>query len=216
MVLRRAADDFGGHGGLRRRRAESELERLSEAATRRALRRADTALLLTDLSAGATRQDKRTAALIWEAGKAAVVGANKSDLVPAKERAGRAARLAEALPFLSPPRAFHFSAARGRVPALGMMDAALRAAGMNARQFPTAKLTRILEEMVSRHPPPRAGGGRPKLRYAHQGGERPPMIVIHGSATTRTGAEYRRYLESGFARELGLAGVPLRVVFRES
>ena len=232
-------------GGLRRRRAESELEKMSEQATRVALRRADAALLLVDLSAGATRQDKRVAALIHDAGKPVVLGANKADLVPSRERAGRLARTAEDLPFVLAPPAFHFSALRGGpgktgkgggggsgkrggvggtgrggvgggvgVPVLGMMDAVLRAAGMSARSFSTAKLNRVLSAIVARHPPPRAGGFRPKLRYAHQGGESPPLIVAHGGGAERIGEDYRRYLASALARELGLPGVPLRVAFR--
>ena len=220
-------------GGLRRRRAESELEKMSEQATRLALRRADAALLLVDLSAGATRQDKRVAALIHDAGKPVVLGANKADLVPSRERAGRLARTAEDLPFVLAPPAFHFSALRagpgktgkgggggsgkgggGGVPVLGMMDAVLRAAGMSARSFSTAKLNRVLSAIVARHPPPRAGGFRPKLRYAHQGGESPPLIVAHGGGAERIGEDYRRYLASALARELGLPGVPLRVAFR--
>ena len=203
-------------GGLRRKRAESDLEKMSEAATRNALRRGDAALLLIDLSAGATRQDKRVAALIGEAGKATVIGANKSDLVPAKERAGRLARAAEDLPFVSPPAAFHFSALRGggRIPVLGIADAVLRAVGMSARTFPTAKLNRALAEIVSRHPPPRVGRFRPNLRYAHQGGESPPVIVAHGGGAEKIGEDYRRYLEAALARKLTLTGVPLRVTFR--
>ena len=206
-------------GGLRRKRAESDLEKMSEAATRSALRRADAALLLTDLSAGVTRQDKRVAFLIHESGKAVVVGANKSDLVPARERAGRLARMAEDLPFISPPLAFYFSALRGggpggRLPVLGIMDAVLRAVGMSARTFSTARLNRLLAEIVGRHPPPRVGEYRPRLRYAHQGGESPPLIVAHGGGAEKIGDDYRRYLAASLARELGLPGVPLRVAFR--
>ena len=203
-------------GGLRRKRAESELEKMSEAATRAALRRADAALLLTDLAAGATRQDKRVADLIRESGKPVVLGANKSDLVPARQRNARLAELADELPFVSAPLAFHFSARRGgeRFPVLGLADAVLRAAGMSARSFSTAMLNRALAAIVARHPPPRVGRIRPKLRYAHQGGESPPLIVAHGGAADRIGEEYRRYLASALARELALPGVPLRVEFR--
>ena len=204
-------------GGLRRKRAESELEKMSEAATRSALRRADAALLLTDLSAGATRQDKRVADLIRESGKPVVLGANKSDLLPARRRNAKLADLAEELPFVCAPLAFHFSALRGgeRFPVLGIADAVLRAVGMSARSFSTAKLNRALLAIVARHPPPRAGRIRPKLRYAHQGGESPPLIVAHGGGAHRIGDEYRRYLASALARELGLPGVPLRVEFRQ-
>ena len=76
------------------------------------------------------------------------------------------------------------------------------------------RLTRALLEAVQRQQPPRAKGGRPKPRYAHQGGSNPPVIVIHGNALEDIGESYRRYLEGYFRDTFNLAGTPLRVEFR--
>ena len=81
-------------------------------------------------------------------------------------------------------------------------------------KLPTPKLTRALLEAVQRQQPPRAKGGRPKPRYAHQGGSNPPVIVIHGNALEDIGESYRRYLEGYFRDTFNLAGTPLRVEFR--
>ena len=78
----------------------------------------------------------------------------------------------------------------------------------------TPKLTRALLEAVQRQQPPRARGGRPKPRYAHQGGSNPPVIVVHGNALQDIGESYRRYLEQWFREKFNLAGTPLRVEFR--
>ncbi|RPH61679.1 MAG: ribosome biogenesis GTPase Der, partial [Burkholderiales bacterium] len=55
---------------------------------------------------------------------------------------------------------------------------------------------------------------RPKLRYAHQGGQNPPIIVIHGNSLDSVPDAYRRYLESWFRERFGLLGTPLRIEFR--
>ena len=81
-------------------------------------------------------------------------------------------------------------------------------------KLPTPKLTRALIAAVERQAPPRSGRGRPKMRYAHQGGRNPPIVVIHGSALTAIGDSYRRFLEGWFRDRFELAGTPLRIEFR--
>ena len=108
----------------------------------------------------------------------------------------------------------HFISARDGtgVPALlRSVDAAFAAA---MAKLPTPKLTRALAAAVQAHEPPRAGGGRPKLRYAHQGGQNPPLVVIHGTALRHVPATYRRYLEHFFREAFQLRGTPLRIQFK--
>ncbi|MFY8122558.1 MAG: ribosome biogenesis GTPase Der, partial [Burkholderiaceae bacterium] len=83
-------------------------------------------------------------------------------------------------------------------------------------KLPTPKLTRALQAAVERQPPPRAGRGRPKMRYAHQGGHNPPVVVVHGNALAHVSDGYRRYLEGWFRELFDLAGTPLRIEFRTS
>ena len=56
--------------------------------------------------------------------------------------------------------------------------------------------------------------GRIKLRYAHAGGQNPPLIVLHGTQTGKVPTSYQRYLEKTFRRELKLVGTPVRIEFR--
>ena len=76
------------------------------------------------------------------------------------------------------------------------------------------EVPRALIEAVSRQQPPRAGKVRPKMRYAHQGGMNPPVIVIHGNSLQAVGDSYRRYLEGWFRDQFGLAGTPLKIEFK--
>jgi GTP-binding protein len=105
----------------------------------------------------------------------------------------------------------HFISAlegEGIGPLMKSVDAAYAAA---MAKLPTPKLTRALQAAVQQQQPPRAGYSRPKLRYAHQGGSNPPLIVIHGTALEHVPATYRRYLEGFFREAFKLQGTPLRI-----
>jgi GTP-binding protein len=80
----------------------------------------------------------------------------------------------------------------------------------------TPKLTRALIEAVDHQQPRRKGSIRPKLRYAHQGGQNPPIVVIHGNALESIDDNYKRYLEKHFRETFSLVGTPLRIELRSS
>jgi len=82
------------------------------------------------------------------------------------------------------------------------------------RKLATPELTRLLEQAVSHYPPPLVKGRRIKLRYAHQGGSNPPLIVIHGNQTAAVPDAYRRYLANTFREHFRLRGTPLRLEFK--
>ena len=77
-----------------------------------------------------------------------------------------------------------------------------------------SRLTKVLEGAVEEHQPPMVHGRRIKLRFAHAGGRNPPVIIIHGNQTDSVPAQYTRYLEKIFRRELGLHGTPVKVEYR--
>jgi GTP-binding protein len=82
------------------------------------------------------------------------------------------------------------------------------------KELPTSDLTRALERAVAVHQPPLVRGRRIKLRYAHQGGRNPPVVVIHGNQTQHVPDAYRRYLENHFREVFRLKGTPMRIEFR--
>ncbi len=94
---------------------------------------------------------------------------------------------------------------------LDEVDAAFASA---IRTLPTPILTRLLEDAVQEHSPPLVHGRRIKLRYAHQGGRNPPIIVIHGNQTDDVPDTYRRYLINRFRKALKLNGTPMRLEFK--
>ena len=173
----------------------------------------DFEVVLLDAQAEITEQDAHLAGHIVEAGRALVVGVNKWDGLPAEQRETVKRDFARKLGFLSFARHHYISARDGQgVGALMRSVDAAYAAAM--ARLPTPKLTRMLQQAVERQQPPRTGGGRPKLRYAHQGGQNPPVIVIHGTALDALPESYRRYLEHFFQEGFKLSGTPLRIQFK--
>ncbi|HEX9301344.1 MAG TPA: ribosome biogenesis GTPase Der [Casimicrobiaceae bacterium] len=200
--------------GVRRRGKVFEaVEKFSVVKTLQAIEDANVVVLLLDAEQGIGEQDAHLAGYIVEAGRALVVGVNKWDAVPADRRDDVKRDLERKLGFLAFAQQHFISARDGRgiAPLLKSVDAAFAAAFI---RLPTPKLTRTLMQAVERQQPPRAGMGRPKLRYAHQGGHNPPLIIIHGSALAHIPATYRRYLERFFAEAFQLRGTPLRIQFK--
>jgi GTP-binding protein len=97
-----------------------------------------------------------------------------------------------------------------------VLPAALRAYRAATRDIPTSELNRVLEDAVRAHAPPLVGGRRIRLRYAHQGGRNPPVIVVHGNQTDRLPEAYRRYLVNRFRKAFKLQGTPVRLSFKSS
>jgi GTP-binding protein len=200
--------------GVRRRGSVSEtVEKFSVIKTLQAIEDSNVVILLLDAQDGITEQDAHLAGHILEAGRALVVGVNKWDAADAQRRAEVKRDLERKLGFLAFARQHYISARDGRG-----IDALMRSVGeayaAAMARLPTPRLTRTLQLAVERQQPPRAGTVRPKMRYAHQGGVNPPLVIVHGSALGRVSESYRRYLERFFAEAFQLRGTPLRIQFK--
>lgn len=202
--------------GMRRRaRVSDVLEKFSVIKALQAIEDANVAILLIDASAGVTDQDAHIGSYIVEAGRAAVIAVNKWDAVDRDVRDRVKAELEHRLKFLDFARIHYVSALRlrGLDALLRSVDEAYHAAFL---KLPTPGLTRAVREAVTQLPPPRRGLSRPKLRYAHQGGMNPPIVVVHGGGVDRLPDSYRRYLENRLRSRFELRGTPLRIEFRRT
>jgi GTP-binding protein len=200
--------------GLRRRGKVFEaIEKFSVIKTLQAIENCNVAVLLLDAHAGIAEQDANIAGYILESGRALVVAVNKWDDLDSYERETVKRELERKLHFLRWAKVLYISALerRGLSNLMGAIDEAHAAA---FTKLSTPKLTRALIEACERQLPPRAGGGRPKMRYAHQGGMNPPVIVVHGNALGDVPESYRRYLEGWFRDKFKLMGTPLRIEFK--
>ncbi len=200
--------------GIRRRGKVFEaIEKFSVVKTLQSVSEANVVLLLLDAQQDISEQDAHIAGFILESGRALVVGVNKWDGLQSDRRDEIKMDIERKLNFLTFAK-FHFISAlksTGISPLMKSIDAAYEAAMVN---LSTPKLTRALIEAVEHQQPKRKGSIRPKMRYAHQGGQNPPIIVIHGNALDAIGDVYKRYLEKHFRETFSLTGTPLRIEMR--
>ena len=201
--------------GLRKRgKVFQAIEKFSVVKTLQAISEANVVLLLLDARQDISEQDAHIAGFVLESGRALVVGINKWDSLSPDKRKEIRSEVERKLHFLSFAKFHYVSAlkATGIASLMRSVDAAYAAA---MAKLPTPRLTRVLEEAVAHQQPPRRQGSiRPKLRYAHQGGQNPPVIVIHGNSLENIGDDYKRYLEKHFRDAFSLVGTPLRIEFR--
>jgi GTP-binding protein len=170
-------------------------------------------VLVLDARSEISDQDAHIAGFILEAGRALVIAVNKWDGLDEYQRDMIKHELARKLAFLGFAQLHYISALHGKGMSnlLPSIDKAYAAA---MADLSTPKLTRALIAAVEKHPPPRGGMSRPKMRYAHQGGSNPPLIIVHGTMLNHVPESYRRYLENTFREVFKLSGTPLRVDFK--
>jgi GTP-binding protein len=202
--------------GLRRKGKVFEaIEKFSVVKTLQAVADANVAVLMVDATQGVSEQDAHIAGYILEAGRAVVIAINKWDAIDAYQREQLERSIETRLAFLKFAEIVRMSAIKRQ--GLGPLWKAIANAHASAtRKLPTPVLTRLLHEAVEHQAPKRAGSFRPKMRYAHQGGMNPPIIVIHGNSLDHVDGAYRRYLEGRFREHFKLVGTPLKLEFRSS
>jgi GTPase len=200
--------------GIRRRGKVFEaIEKFSVVKTLQSISEANVVVLLLDAQQEVSEQDAHIAGFILESGRALVVAVNKWDGLRTDQRDQVKTDLDRKLDFLSFAKHHFISALKGTGigPFMKSVDAAYAAA---TAKLSTPRLTRALELAIEKQEPKRKGSTRPKMRYAHQGGQNPPVIVIHGNALDGVTEPYKRYLEKHFRDTFNLVGTPLRIELR--
>jgi GTPase len=202
--------------GLRRKGKVFEaIEKFSVVKTLQAIADANVVLLLLDATQGVSDQDAHIAGYILDSGRAVVLAVNKWDAIDAYQKEQLARSIEQRLAFLKFAPVLHISAIRRQ--GLGPVWKAITHAHASAMcKMPTPVLTRLLLEAVEHQAPKRDGRFRPKMRYAHQGGMNPPIVVIHGNSLDKVPESYKRFLEGRLREHFKLTGTPLRIEFRSS
>lgn len=202
--------------GLRRKGKVFEaIEKFSVVKTLQAIENANVVLLLLDATQGVTDQDAHIAGYILESGRAVVLAVNKWDAVDAYQRELLQRSIETRLGFLKFASIHHISAIKRQ--GLGpVWKSIIQAHAAANRKMSTPVLTRLLMEAVQFQQPQRSGMFRPKMRYAHQGGMNPPIVIIHGNSLEHVTEAYKRYLEGRIRKEFDLVGTPLRIQLKSS
>ena len=202
--------------GLRRKGKVFEaIEKFSVVKTLQAIESANVVLLLLDATQGVTDQDAHIAGYILESGRAVVLAINKWDAVDSYQRELVLRSVESRLAFLK-FASLHYISAQKRQGLGPVWDAIAQAHAAANCKMSTPVLTRLLHEAVQFQAPKRSGMFRPKLRYAHQGGMNPPIVVIHGNSLEGVTDSYKRYLEGRFRQHFKLIGTPMRIEMKIS
>ena len=200
--------------GVRRRSRVNEVaEKYSVIKALQAIEDANVVIMVMDASDTISEQDANLLGFIMDTGRALVIAVNKWDGLDQEQKEKIKKELDFKLPYLSFAKRQYTSALHGT--GVGELFEHVHTAYRSAMaEFSTPKLTRLMEHLVEVHQPPLVRGRRIKLRYAHQGGKNPPIIVIHGNQTDAIPDSYKRYLFNAFIKHLNLKGTPIRVEFK--
>ena len=202
--------------GLRRKGQVFEaIEKFSVVKTLQAIESASVVLLLIDATQGVTDQDAHIAGYILESGRAVVVAVNKWDAIDEYQRELVKRSIETRLGFLK-FAALHLISAQKRQGLGPLWDSIAQAHKAANCKMSTPVLTRLLLEAVQFQTPKKSGMYRPKLRYAHQGGMNPPIIIIHGNSLEHVTDSYKRFLEGRFRKEFDLVGTPMRIQMKSA
>ena len=200
--------------GIRRRgRVSEKIEKFSVVKSLQAIAAADVVIVVLDATEGVTDQDAGLLGMVLDAGRALTIAVNKWDRMNADDKWVARDNVDRKLAFLDYVTVHYTSALKGA--GLRRLFASVDRAWRSAtRKMTTPELNAILTRALTRNPPPVVRGRRIKLRYAHQGGSSPPLIVIHGNQTDQVPDNYRRYLTRMFRESLRLHGTPVQVEFK--
>jgi len=200
-------------GVRRRKKVDDMLEKFSVIKAMQAIERANVVVLVIDAHEGISDQDAHLLGFVLDEGRALVIAINKWDGLTKDERARIKDELDRRLNFIDYADEYFISALHGT--GVGDLFAAVDKAYASAMiKVSTSRLTQILEDAISSHAPPMVRGRRIKMRYAHQGGQNPPIIVIHGNQTKDVPVSYQRYLTNTYRKVLDLHGTPVRIEFK--
>ena len=200
--------------GVRRRgRIKEVVEKFSVIKTLQAIEDANVVIMVLDARQGIGEQDASLLGFVLDTGRALVIAVNKWDGLSQDQRDEIRRELDLKLPFLDFAKIHYVSALHGS--GVGDLFASVQRAYHSAtRRFSTPELTRMMQDLVASHQPPLVRGRRIKLRYAHQGGQNPPLIIIHGNQTEQVPDTYRRYLINAIRKYFKLEGTPVRIEFK--
>lgn len=202
--------------GVRKRaRISDVVEKFSVVKTLQAIDDSHVVIIVLDAKEGVTDQDLGLLGFTLETGRALVVAINKWDGLSPDHKEQIKRELNYRLSFADFAKIHFISALHGT--GVGNLFESVQKAYQSAiKELSTAQLTRILIKAVELHTPPLIRGRRIKLRYAHTGGHKPPLIVIHGNQTESIPESYKRYLINTFRKQLNLVGTPIRIEFKTS
>ncbi len=202
-------------GVRRQNKVKETVEKFSVIKTLQAIDHSNVTIIMIDAREGISDQDLHLLGYTIDSGRALIIAINKWDGMNPYDKDRIKEDLQRRLSFVQFAEIYFISALHGS--GVGVLYKAINRAYASAtKNLSTSELTRILENATQAHQPPMVHGRRIKLRYAHQGGMNPPIIVLHGNQTELVPKSYTRYLMNHFLDALKLRGTPMRLEFKTS
>lgn len=202
-------------GVRRRKNVKESVEKFSIVKTLQAIEDANVVVVVIDAREGVVDQDLHLIGFAMDAGRALVIAVNKWDGMTQDDKKAVKRELDRRLIFLDYAQIHFISAKHGT--GVGDLYKSIDQAYASAfAKWQTKRLTELLVDVAKDHQPPIVRGRRIKLRFAHQGGSNPPLIVVHGSKTDDLPDSYKRYLENTFRKILKVKGTPIRFEFKST
>jgi GTP-binding protein len=198
-------------------------EKLSVVMARKALERADVAVVLIDAIEGVTNLDANIAGYAVEAGCGVILVLNKWDAIEKKETNTALEferNLRDKMKFLDFAPVVTISALTGQRVSR-VLPLAVKINEARNRRIPTGKLNTFFERNISQPrggatPAPVKGGvSRLHVQYLTQAGVRPPTFILFTSGG-RAGLHfsYLRYLENRLREDFDFFGTPIKLIER--
>jgi GTPase len=193
-----------------------QVEAVSVVVARRAIEKADVAVLVIDSVEGIADQDAAIAGEAEKAGCGIVVAANKWDLM--KGRGTEFSKefddkLRQGLKFLDYAPVLHISATTGERTGK-VLETIDKIAEARMRRIPTSELNRFVAAVTAVHPPASPGRREVRILYAAQTGVAPPSFVFFTNVATEFHFSYQRFLVNRLRESFGLIGTPIRIHVR--
>jgi GTP-binding protein len=200
--------------GIRKRgKTRETVEKFSVVKSLQSIQDANVVVLVVDARTGIVEQDLHLLGYVIDTGRALVIALNKWDGMDQEGKEKIKSDILRRFTFVNFAKIHFISALHGT--GVGDLYPSIHRAYESARKTLTTNiLTQILQDAVTDHAPPIINGRRIKLRYAHAGGQNPPIIVIHGKQTDKVPGNYTRYLEKTFRKVLKLEGTPVKIELR--
>lgn len=210
--------------GIRRKGKTTQMaEKLSVIMARKALERADVAILVIDAIEGVTNLDANIAGYAVDSGCSVIIVVNKWDALVEKEtntiyEFERTLRMA--MKFLDWAPIVTISALTGQR-VKNILPLVKQANEARNERIQTSRLNRFFEDSISQPKgggspaPVRGGVSRLKVQFLTQAGIRPPLFILFSSGG-KAGLHfsYLRYIENQLREKFGFFATPIRLVER--
>ncbi len=182
----------------------------------KALQKSDVCMIILDATQGLEAQDMQILKLAHRYQKGVVILVNKWDLI-SKDHMTMPHYIKTLQEKIAPwqhiPVIFTSMLTKQRV--YQAIDQALVVYQNRKQSISTARLNKVMLEVIERYPPPAYKGKHIKIKYVTQLPTHTPIFAFFCNLPQYVRLPYQRYLENQMRKHFSFEGVPLKLFFRK-